>query len=151
MENVMTRLSNISDQTIIPQSLNLGEPSSGKTQFPKRSKVNHSATASIAQPTLNAFNIVLLLMIVIVLSIVVAIAVATAVIVICCVFQMNNAGANRSQNKNHSRSSKFGTALQRGEGESMHRPLRINRAQMTDQLLIAYLRRIGPLHRLGCR
>ena len=101
-ENAMTRLSSINDQTIIPQSLNLGEPTSAKTQFPKRSKVNHEATASIAQPTLNAFNVVLLLIIVIVLVIVVAIAVATAVIVICCVFQVNNAGANRSQNKNAS-------------------------------------------------
>ena len=142
MENVMTRLSNISDQTIIPQSLNLGEPSSAKTQFPKRSKVNHEATASRTRPTLNAFDVVLLLIIVIVLVIVVAIAVATAVIVLCCVFQVNNADANQSHYKNHSRASKFGTALQRGEGESMHRPLRINQVQMTDQKLIAYPRRI---------
>ena len=83
-----------------------------------------------------------MLIIVIVLVIVVAIAIATAVTVICCVFQVNNSGANRSQNKNPSRASKFGTTLQRGVGESIHRPLHINQAQVTDQLLIAYQRQI---------
>ena len=79
-----------------------------------------------------------MLIIVIVLVIVVAIAIATAVTVICFVIQVNNSGAHRSQNKNPSRASKFGTTLQRGAGESVHRPLHINQAQVTDQLLTAY-------------
>ena len=43
-----------------------------------------------------------MLIIVIVLVMVVVIVIASAVTVICCVFQVNNAGANRSQNKNPS-------------------------------------------------
>ena len=43
-----------------------------------------------------------MLIIVIVLVMVVVIVIASAVTVICCVFQVNNAGANRSHNKNPS-------------------------------------------------